>query len=90
MKHADAEILVKAAEFISQEKNKKQYGYDGACDVLDHDDYPFRRGDLRLEFRAIFVEPDDYFIMTDILSEHEAQEVRVLALCFMAAMAETP
>jgi hypothetical protein len=48
------------------------------------------RGDLREQFREMFVVGEGYYLMSDVLEETEAQKVRVLALCFMAAMTENP
>ena len=97
--HGDAAVYLAAAALIAAGKNvgagyadEDGQQFNGACDVLSCAMVPYSLGrrDLREQFWETFVEGEGYFLMSDVLREPEAQKVRVLALCFMAAMTENP
>lgn len=91
-----ARVLRKAAAFIDAGKSRVEDEwsatvYHGACDVLSCKllgRRSFQRPDLRTLFHATFVEGEGYRMMCDEMEAEEAQRVRVLALCFLAAMLE--
>ena len=95
-----AKVYLKAAALIAANKNRRQHcaddpddlKFNGVCDVLSCGSVPYALGrhDLREDFRSWFVEGEGYYMMQDVMPEPEAQRVRVLALCFMAAMSERP
>jgi hypothetical protein len=67
--------------------------FHGACDVLHCPSlsFSFQRVDLRGQFYETFVHGEHYTLISDVVvPESEAQKVRVLALCFMAAITERP
>lgn len=60
----------------------------GACDVLGRFRY-MNRPDLEAVFKEYFVIGEGYYLIEGVCdSLDEARNVRVLALCFMAAMVE--
>lgn len=91
------QVFRDAARFCERGGNEisgPDKAFDGACDVLGSPSYKFNNLTARILFREWFVEPDGYFLMRDEFADEEdpetaAQECRILALCFAAAMAET-
>ena len=93
-----SKAYLEAAALIAAGKNvadgwhdKDGPQFNGACDVLSCAtvSYSLMRPDLREQFREMLVEGEGYYLMSDVMPEDEAQEVRVLALCFMAAIADS-
>ncbi len=84
-----AATYLKAAKIIERGGNKRSDGlYDGACDVICCFEYCDAPWEHRQAFRDIFVAGEPFYLLTDLLPIDEAQDWRVLALCFMAAMVE--
>lgn len=91
----DAKVLREVAAFIAAGRNTCEVRfasikYNGVCDTLSCAgvSYSFERHDLRAKFQELFVDGEGYRMIQDVMPEPEAQKVRTLALCFMAAMVE--
>ena len=93
-----ADVFRAAAKFCEDDGNRISYfgprWWDGACDVLLYSGYPFRNTDAHSKFYTTFVQGEGYSVMRHAFRDEPnahrlAQECRILALCFAAAMAET-
>ena len=83
-----SEIYLRAAEIIDAGLNRRGKYLHGACDVLGAPEKYYGyldRLDLKAEFYDIFVN-EKYHLMHEIMPIEEAQKIRVLALCLMAAI----
>ena len=76
-----------AAGYVRRGKFTREFPWGrGICLVLSSD---FRRPDMSYEFNDLFVYGEGFaFIYQACDSDKESRDVRLLALCFMAAIAE--
>lgn len=89
-KCTDRAAYLKAARDIAHGLHDLKDGQtEGACDVLGHSWVgTIQRPDLTAAFRDVFV-AGKYYVMDDVCDgPKETKAVRILALCFMAAMVE--
>lgn len=89
---ANAAIYREAARQIAEGMHDVGYKAGqthGACDVLGNPIFGnIHRADLKAEFYDHFVNQEYYLMGYVCDSETEATQVRILALCFMAAIVE--